>query len=157
VKPLAHIAHSTIGRTRVRIPSKRGDEAYFGRIRDWLSALPGVGDVRINPRTASVLILHEASDPMMFRAELASGQVFELGDGEAPYEALLDRAAGELDRLDERLLGLTRGGLDVPGGLFTLFLVGAMVQAGRGQVLGPASSLLWYAYEILRHRGRSSA
>ena len=33
-----------------------------------------------------------------------------------------------------------------------LFLVLGLVQLGRGQVLAPATSLLWYALDLLRDR-----
>ncbi len=157
MRPVAHIAHRTVNRTRIRIPSKRGDDAFFRRVRDWLSSLEGIRDVRINALTASMLIHHDACDPATFHAALGQSEMFDLGDLEGRYEALLDGASRELRRLDDRLSRVTAGGLDVPGGLFVFFLLGALIQAARGQVLGPASSLLWSAYEILRHRGRASA
>lgn len=156
MKPLASIAHATATRLRIRIQSKRGDDAFFGRVHQSLVALPGVRDVRVNARTSSVLLLHDEPYPPELDAALDSSDLFELGREEPVYEALLDRTAGELARLNDGLKGLTRGGLDVPSGLFVLFLLAALTQAARGQVLGSASSLLWYAYETLRHRGRAS-
>lgn len=59
--PLARLVHTLPGRKRIRILEKRGDEAYFARLKKSLADCPGVVEVEINPATASVLVHHAAN------------------------------------------------------------------------------------------------
>lgn len=152
MKPIASIAHRTAARVRLRVPSKRGDNEFFSDLHDWLIKLPGVDDLRINALTASALIIRNETDAAALDSALGSSELFDLDDSAPVHEALLDRATAEIGRLDVALSRATQGGLDVPGSLFLLFLLAAATQIARGQILAPATSLLWYAYEIMRHR-----
>jgi hypothetical protein len=57
----ADIVHRTACRTRVRIPGRRNDQAYFGELKRKLSGVADVVAVDVNPLTASVLIEHRGS------------------------------------------------------------------------------------------------
>jgi hypothetical protein len=59
--PLARLVHTLPGRKRIRISEKRGDEAYFARLKKSLADCPGVVEVETNPATASVLVHHAAN------------------------------------------------------------------------------------------------
>ncbi|MGZ4971104.1 MAG: hypothetical protein ACXV7H_16465, partial [Methylobacter sp.] len=55
-----------------------------------------------------------------------------------------------LNRFDESLMDLSQGRIDSRS-LFMLTLTGlAIHQITRGNIMAPASSLLWYAIELLR-------
>lgn len=45
---------------------------------------------------------------------------------------------------------MTGGRGDLRGLIFSLLLLLALAQAARGQVLAPAASLLWYAFDLVR-------
>jgi len=56
--PEAFITHFITGRVRIKIPSKKGDEAFFLSIKERFSNFPGVQKIKINSLTGSILILH---------------------------------------------------------------------------------------------------
>jgi hypothetical protein len=51
--------HSTLGRMRIRVPDRRGDEGFSQLMEQELGRNPGVTQVRANPLTGSVLILFD--------------------------------------------------------------------------------------------------
>ena len=57
----AFIEHQLPHRLRLKIPSKRGDGAFFEELARRSSMLPGVTALSANPVTASILI-HHAGD-----------------------------------------------------------------------------------------------
>ena len=56
--PEARIVHRIAGRMRVRVPSRRGDPAYFATVEETLRSLNGVERVEADPLTGGILILH---------------------------------------------------------------------------------------------------
>lgn len=146
----AHLVHRAPGRYRLRVPQGRGDLDFFETIADSLSVLEGVLSVQANPKTASVLILHEGLDIDVLTHSL--GDRITL-DPDAPYVApsRLNASVKGLNELDAWIARISRGGSRVDSVLFLLLVVSGLVQLARGQVLAPASSLLWYAFELLRH------
>lgn len=146
--PEAIVAHNSPHRLRIRVPSRKGQEDYFQKVKDALVARPDVAFVTTNPVTGSILLLHTA--------ELAALEAFARGRGWFDIAATppatktaLSAAETLIDRVDERLRALTHERYDLNNTLF-LGLVGlGVLQAVRGQVLGPASSLLASAASIL--------
>lgn len=55
----ATITHRLPGRTRLRIPARRGDAAFFARVAEQARGLPTVRAVRANPVTSGLLVEHE--------------------------------------------------------------------------------------------------
>lgn len=55
---LAYVEHMLPTRTRLKVPSKRGDAGYFDSVAAGLSKLPGVRSVRVNPGCASFIMKH---------------------------------------------------------------------------------------------------
>jgi hypothetical protein len=150
VVPIASLAHQSQGRSRFRISSRRGDAAYYERVRVLLSQLPGVRNLEVNPRTGSVLVEHRL-DPDDLLRFAKSNDLFTLAD-ERPVAA---RSAGTLGAVVERFAGLDRkiaeataGTLDLAGLTFLFFAGAGLVQLARGQALAPASTLFWYAVSL---------
>ena len=56
--PRATVIHAGASRTRLRVPSRREDLAYFASVASVLSAIRGVQSVKVTPLTGSVLISH---------------------------------------------------------------------------------------------------
>ena len=53
-----YLSHVSKGRLRLRIPSKKRDAAFFSELQAVLSAIPGLDQVKVNPLSGSLLILH---------------------------------------------------------------------------------------------------
>lgn len=173
--PDAYAAHQVSGRTRIRVPARRGDPTYFAHVAHALAIAPDVQSVRVNPSTASILLHHTA--PLRQLAELAAeAGLFRLTATPtapirrtpqirpSPRIAPLSLAAAGLAGLGlfqlarrrmagsavEHFWGAYQASraLRTPSVAATLAAVGA-VQLARGRVLSPAVSLLSYALTAL--------
>jgi hypothetical protein len=145
--PTGRITHQMEGRLRLRIAGKRRDDSYFVRLKETLEKCEGVESVSTNPLAASVLVTGTArAEQVIGFAEHA--ELFEITD--EPMAALLSaRVTDQMDRVDARLRGVTRGQLDVSS-LAGVALVGAALwQVSRKRVLPEALTVLWYALSIL--------
>lgn len=143
----AYKVHAVSGRTRLKIPSQRGNAAYFARVAERLTECPGVIQVRVNSRTASVLISHQT--PFEEIAAFAVGEALFALAGESLHQFLSRYASENLQWLEEVLSFTSNGALDLRG-MVILILAGlSLVQIARGQILLPAASLLWYAGHLL--------
>jgi hypothetical protein len=147
--PPAFIAHRLPGRIRLRIPSRKGDSRYFLDLERGLRSCPGVKAVSVNPVTASVLVSHAETANADGIARCAKqADLFALAGDERRTLPLIRRAEDVLRQADERLIGLSRGASDLRSTLLLLLLGAGLVQLVRGEVLGSASTLLWYAFEL---------
>ncbi len=150
--PEAFISHCIAGRIRVRVPSMRGDDEYFHRVEEGLNAIPAVKDLRANTLTGSVLIMHAGLEPQALQAHAQDAGLFQLNTSEPEFELLVDRAVAGARRLDSQLRRFSQGSLDLPSGLIVVLVAMGIVQLMRGQVMAPAASLLWYAYDLMSVR-----
>jgi hypothetical protein len=147
--PKAHIMHRIVGRTRLRIPARRGDNPYFTELITKLGAVPGVDDVTVNPLTGSILIQHN-DDADRLLEQLRELRLFHLVPPEAEdlNPNLTLQLAEKLKRTDDRLSTLTGGRIDLNAAMIVALLAGAGFQFLRGAVLPPGASLLWYAFGL---------
>lgn len=148
----AHLVHRARGRLRLRIPERRHDRAFFAELEERLLALPGVTAVSANPETAGVLILTAADpapDPV---PAIDSTGLVRVVDTPPPPPPALDTLRGLARRVDQSLDEFSDGALDLSSLAVHVLLVLAIRQAAKGQILGSAASLFWYAAEITRHR-----
>lgn len=147
--PPAHVSHRLPGRTRLRIPAHRHDAGFFRHIAERLTTCPGVRGVRANPKTASLLIDHDGDLEAL--ADFAVGcRLFALDGmeiGEPPLAKRLRDDAGHLDRAVRRVAG---GEVDLWTAVAVTFFALAAWQTRRGNVMGPATSLLWAGLGALR-------
>lgn len=147
--PAARIEHASPGRLRLRISGRRGQADYFETVRRQLAQESLVREVRIDPRTGSVLLLVAASADaaaLLRRAMelgLFSVTVTAAGPDPDPWAPL--RALGRL----------TEPGSAASGPLAVALLAGAAVQGWRGRWASPAVTLTWYALQLLRDGKRS--
>ncbi len=141
--PTAYVSHQIAGRTRLRVPEKRGDGSYFERVRQTLSGDPAIERVKATPETASVL-LHHAGSIAPIAAAAAEHGLFRIAD--QPMEPasqpvpVRTSAVSSLSPLDAGATGLS--------GL-------ALLQAVRGQAFGSAIENFWNAYGARRLLQRS--
>jgi len=126
--PQAELVHTIPGRSRIRIPGRRGDSVFFASVATGLSTFQGVQKVEVNPLTGSIVIHHDV--PIEGIAKAAEDlRLFAL----AATSGTQSLAAMQALPLDMRVVAaLGFGAL-------------ALLQIGRGQVLPQAATLAWYA------------
>ncbi|MGC1456437.1 MAG: HMA2 domain-containing protein [Nitrospirota bacterium] len=149
--PAAVIAHTSTGRLRIRVPSRKGNLAVLKSYGDQLAACPGVLSIEVNPGTGSILLLHQTTVRKI--AEYArSGGLFSLEEQKSSRvpSAELHRNLGETFKsIDRQIQTLTDGDMDLSG-----FAVAALIVAGSAQILTgnagpiPWSAAYWYAYNL---------
>ncbi len=150
--PVAHIIHRVPGRARLKFPDHRGDQGLLDRLAEQLEAHGGVNQVDASGRTGSLLIRHSVSlgEIIAFAEQNA---LFTLG-GELKWRnTLASRTQAHLRTLDERITRSSEGNLDLRSLLIMAFLGLTLTQLIRGQILPPASTLLWYAAQLLGIKG----
>lgn len=159
MNPRGQVVHALPGRLRLRIPEHRNEPDYFAALEEQLGGCPGVTALRSNHRTGSVLVHHDPGHDMDAILRWAAEHGLFTTEGQpAPSPTLRAVAQRGLARLDLRLLDQSGGTTDTPSLLMVVLLVLTLVQAARGQVLGSASTMLWYAFTLMRdQRGPSSA
>src|SRR5947209_4619929 len=59
MKPVLEYVHAINGRMRVKVPEVKRSVGFARRIEGWLASMEGVHQVRANPVTGNVLILHD--------------------------------------------------------------------------------------------------
>ena len=180
--PGAHLAHRIPRRLRVRVPSRKGDRAYFEGAVDRLRGEPSIRSVRASARTGSITIEHDgharevalwpaSSGSSIFRRP-RSPSCWPKGWRAGSLTSMPLRwcrrpcwngrlPSGPRQRPGERrgahLASIQRGPtLGRPGIAAVLALLGAY-QMSRGRVLNPAASLFFYALMARATNGRSEA
>lgn len=155
--PFAYIKHQLPGRVRVKIPQKKGDFRYFDRIAESFANCPGITQLQLKPSAASILICHGTETQFLSITEFAQTNglftIIEQPEEEAftiPYLPIPMLASTGLNRLDESLMDFSRDRLDGRSLLFLALIGLAVRQMTKGHVLGPASTLLWYAFSVLK-------
>ncbi len=144
----ASISHRTAGRLRIRVPSRRGEESYFRQVSQQLARCPGVERIEANPVTASILVVSAVDTETLARFAETEGLFLLSAAGSAPMTITETLAAG-FGGLNQELRRLSDGTVDLGTLAFAALVTGAIVQWQKGHVLGPASTLLWYAAGLL--------
>jgi hypothetical protein len=155
--PSAYIKHQLPGRVRLKIPQKRGVFRYFDHIAEVFSGCPGITQLQLNPSAASILICHVTETDFLSIAEFAQTNglftIVEQPEEETftiPYLPIPKLTSTNLNRLDESLMDFSQGRLDGRSLLFLSLIGLAVRQMTKGHILGPASTLLWYAFSVLK-------
>jgi len=162
--PSAYIKHQLPGRVRLKIPQKRGDFRYFGRIADLFADCPGITQLQLNPSAASILICHGTETHFLNIAEFAqtnglftiTEQPEEEETFSIPYLPIPKLTSTGLNRLDESLMDFSQGRLDGRSLLFLALIGLAVRQMTRGNIMGPATTLLWYAFSLLKEENEKT-
>ena len=138
--PRAHVAHRVPGRLRVRVPSRKGDRAFFEGTIANLRGRPSIRSVRASARTASITMEHDGDAHEIARLAREAG-IFDL-----PEATVIQLLA---ERFEGRIVGVK------PDSLVSVGLAGLGVyQAMRGQFLGSGVEHIWQAYGTARTVGR---
>ncbi|MDP2903454.1 MAG: hypothetical protein Q8N96_10160 [Methylovulum sp.] len=161
--PSAYIKHHIPGRVRLKIPQKRGDYGYFDRIAELLAECPCITQLQLNPSAASLLICHGTNDPFLNIAEFAQTNGLFTILGEQPEETfsiphlpIAKLTSTGFNHINEALMGFSQGRLDGRSVLILALIGLAVHQMTRSNVLGAASSLLWYAFRLLKEENEKT-
>lgn len=167
----ARLAHSLPGRVRLRLDPRELSEENCGEILGALTSLPGVEDVRITPRTGSVVIRFDPAaldvDRLGWLAREAEILALEPGAAAAadrPPSLTAQRVMRTFGEVDARLAELTEGRWDLRSVVPFAFGALALRQAiGDFGALGAAPWYVfaWYAFDsfwkLNEQRRRSDA
>lgn len=146
--PVAVVSHRTATRLRIKIPSKRRDEAFFTALAERMSALEGVRSVESNPLTGSILLNH-ASDPDRIVEACRKDGLVSIGgprSGPTHLHRRLSETFGDMDMAVRRASG---NEMDLGGAAF-LTLVGAgiyQISIGNAAAI-PWYTAAWYAFNV---------
>ncbi|GIW00554.1 hypothetical protein [Roseiflexus sp.] len=152
--PTGYVAHRTGDRVRLRIPARKGDTAYFARVEQELAACGRVGFVEANPLTASILLHYSGTEDDLRRDAVDLG-LFTIEAIPPAANPALNAAAARIDQIDRMIQRSSNGSFDLLEVAFVGLVGASIVQALRGQALGPASTLMAHALAILAlHRSR---
>lgn len=145
----AYAVHHLPGRTRFRVPERRGDGDFFKEIATRLDKCAGVKDVDANPLTGSILVHHDGDVEKLVFDALGCG-LTEFLELELSSPPVARRVRGDIAAVDRGIRRYTHGELDL--GTLTAFGLVAVagVQLLRGQQPTAAVSMAWYASELFR-------
>ena len=143
--PEAFVTHQTPNRLRVKIPGKKGDAAFFGGLKELLSRTPGIDQVKVNPVTGSVLLMHRIDAATLMQMATRFGLV----QPQSPTyckATLHERVIEPFRHWDDQVQVATSGQLDIPSAA-SLSLVGAGIyQLSIGNYIAAAClAAIWYA------------
>jgi hypothetical protein len=147
----AHVVHRTRSRIRLRVPDKRGDHGWFSRLRSRLLSLPGVESIHINPLLGSVLMVGAEGAIGALEDTLAEEAVLALTGEPLPQTSALSGLASLLNSIDRTVEDLSAGSTDLRTLAFVALFGLALRQALRGEIVGPALPLIWYAFTLLEN------
>lgn len=149
---IAYLAHQVRGRIRFRIPGRCKDIAYFAELENRMGDCPGISCLETCPRTGSLLLLHGgATDAAAIAAYAEQSGLFraEALPALPDKPTLTERAVTTIDVVDRGLLRASGGHVDLSSAILISLLSLSARQALRGQIMLPATSLLWYAYMVV--------
>lgn len=148
--PVLEICHSVPGRLRLR-PTKALEAEALTALAQRLASVAGVARVISRPNTGS-LIVEFAGATEALQEKIAELGIARLRAPDPPPPIGQVAQLGLL-RADMALQDRTGKTLDLNSAVTLLLIAGAIVQLARGQVAGPATSLLMGALTMLE-RGR---
>ncbi len=154
----AYVVHATTGRARLRLPSVKGDDRFFGRLRDELRRLAGVEDVHVNALTGSVLVRYSGDFAAIAR-DAHEHDLFDVeappatADAEPPPSPTAARATEHvrafLVRTDGMIRRRTKGAVDLRLVTFAALVSGSAYQLARGNFLPAGGTMLVQAMNVL--------
>lgn len=146
----AYLVHHTAGRYRLRIPARRRDADFFEQLAQPLAEHDKIHRVSINSQTAGVLIEHAGLELAELQNYADEQGLFRLEPGDVPKPAVFDHAVARLRGLNRQVSESTGQHFDLRGAVFVLLIMLGLRELMRGNLMAPAASLFWYAYNTLQ-------
>lgn len=143
----AVIAHASEGRLRVRIPNRRGDIAYFSRVRQAALKSP-IEVIRPNAVTGSILFHGAGANTEAVAAFGGDHDLFAIQPA-LPAVGLAGRVAAPLASCNRQIRMWSSGQIDLPGAFFILLLFTAIYEIAKGRFRTPPwYTAFWYAFGL---------
>jgi hypothetical protein len=144
----AYISHAASGRFRIRIPSKKGDAAFFQSLKDQGGQFPNIHEVTVNPVTGSILIKHSL-DPTVMEQLARTYFPKQAKQIDSPSSNIHRQVTETYHQVDNKIKKFTGGEMDVGALSFGTLLILGIYQISRGNFMAPAwYTAFWYALNI---------
>jgi len=149
MQPEGFLAHSTDTRLRIKIPSKRGDRSYFGRLQEECRRFLAYRSVHVSPSAASILLEDEGIDVEAFLQFAETRGFFRLNPEAGAAAPIEKRVLRPLRQFSSRILAFTSGEVDLKKAIFVGLLAIGALQVFRGRLpMPPWYTAFWYAFGI---------
>ncbi len=145
-----YLVHKLPGRVRLRMSGAALTPDELSLLTEAMVKLPGVIGCVGRLVTGSLIIEHDG-DFSSIAEHAASQGLFELAEAPEPKPVGLIAEEG-LTYADLRLRELSNGQFDLRSALGTLILGLAILQLARGQIVGPAMTLMLQSIDLLARR-----
>jgi hypothetical protein len=144
-----YLSHVSKGRLRLKISSKKRDSAFFAQLQAALSIIPGLDQVKVNPLSGSLLILHsELPEEMASFVKTLAGFAPKRNSIGKP-NTIYQKVTGTFHQVNTQIQGFTKGELDVPTLSFIALVAVGLYQISRKNFAAPAWYMaFWYALNI---------
>lgn len=137
----AYISHASPGRLRVRVPSRKGNEDYFARVRNEFSGVQGVSQIVTNPVTGSILVIHSIA-PKTIDALLRAGNL-------VPPQNLHPQVSRTYEMFDHRVRSFIGRGIDIGALASVALFVAGSYQITKGNFTAiPWYTAFWYGLNV---------
>jgi len=144
--PAARIGHQTAERLRIKIPSRKGEEAYFSEVKAVLQKKVSMAGIEVNPATGSVLLKGLQVDAAAIASVGEETSLFALETRPSGNEPLSKKIATPFRDLSRSVDRFSGGELDLPGMAFLSLIGVGVYQLARGNIVAPPwYSAFWYA------------
>lgn len=147
----ALIAHHCGGnRLRLKVPSQRGNAAFFAAVKKQLAAFKDFQRLETNPGTGSILLVDKDLDIPGLAAYAKKQRLFALQNQQVPTVHVAQKVMDPIERVNGWIQRSTHGDLDLSATLFLSLLTFGMIEIVRGNLKTPPwYTAFWYAFGIL--------
>jgi hypothetical protein len=162
--PEAYVTHNIVGRTRISIPSQKGNSVFFEKVRQTLSEKKELKQVKANATTGTLLLEHEGDfktlekmgeketlfqlSPLVTHREVSARKRIS----RPLHIPLSEQISQFIDALDGRIEKKTDGTVDITTLMFTLLGAAGIYQVSKGNILPAGFTLITYALNLLSSR-----
>jgi hypothetical protein len=147
--PQAIVSHQTAERLRIKIPSRKGDGAFFAHVKQSLERELKYRLLQVNALTGSVLIVDPVLDLEDVTNCASRERLFTLEHRLAPAQPLGRMVFAPVVELNRKISGFTDGAVDFPGLIFLVLCGFGIYEILRGNFKPPPwYTAFWYAFGI---------
>jgi hypothetical protein len=147
--PQAIVSHRTAERLRIKIPSRKGEGAFFSSVKQSLDRDLKYNLVHVNALTGSVLIVDSGIDLKALANYASRERLFTLEHRLARVQPLGRTVFAPVLDLNRKISGFTDGAVDFPGLIFLALCGFGIYEILRGNFKPPPwYTAFWYAFGI---------
>lgn len=146
--PSAIVSHMVQGRLRVKIPSRRHDNAFFDGVSKLFSQhYPNI-KVETNSAAASTLFRGQVPAKELFKFA-KKHNLFRIQETVPRNQTLISAVKESFKDMDRSLLRITGGELDIASLIFLALVGHGVYQIARGNFTAPSwYTAFWYALGV---------